>query len=231
MSFIPALPFSGLRVTAKSRPRFDSPFTWGAGVSTVEDIEEDYKHWGLIGPIEFQDAVRVIWRIATIHSSGTWSNGGGPESLDYVGYRVSDSGAEKENAVYEGVFGTFQSRIFATWTTLDLSWEWEDPEVSRRPNAMIDENGKYWLAIRITVGTESAAIAAKNYLIDGNSNTLFSGYLTLASGTIPIRFFKVGTESVDIAFIPHWWFPYATKSGDPAWNPETGDPVNGGPFV
>lgn len=193
------------RITWRSRPRADFPYAYGCADKNVADIPEPR-----IGPFSFDAIVELLFRVKDTRAQGSFYTQP-PESelVDVDATKTSDYADEARQ---------FQ---MAMYFPEDTSY-WFVP-VADEP-IYKDENGEYW--IRATVDNDDVRI--NRNVRESVDDIEFDCSLVLNCGTFPVKFYSSGVTP-NLTITATAWWPYATKSGDPAWDTATGDPINGGP--
>lgn len=171
---------------------------------TVEHDEDNYTHYfayqaGKIYPTGWQDE---------------W-----PHNDEY---NASLSGMVFSSAEYDATFGDIygSSRIHMSW--------YDTSAGDTTPVTSIDENGKWWIRL-----FQNSAIGPYPY---DPFYYQIPASLILSSGTHPFTVrvdpsqFAIESPTDEVYTITATeWYPYATSTGDPAWDTATGLPINGGP--
>lgn len=227
----------GDRMTYRTRPRIDS--IWAQG---EQDTAANFAAAGYTGPFTRRQMMELWFRAKKIRvqASCDWANSGsgtsGSVSLDQTLVRQytadpfsPDVDIDDERILLQvwhaNVTLSFLYDLFFGISYLSL----ETP----RSDVPVDENGEYWLSN--STASPLFVTDAAGFDVTTNTSPDVSADLTFSDGsvvTFDLAMTVAGTTStsnhaasIDITE----WYPYADKSGDPAWNINTGLEINGGP--
>ena len=248
----------GLRITSRSRPRFDIPFGAG-GITDVTST--DKSNW--VGPMTLPQYVELLWRVRKITVTGsvffTWVEDGdtlsGSHSLDVTLTRQAVSGSfpsfTYEDADEIDVFRDLMTPTgFVRWVNTYDPSDFLGHAVDDTFTILRDSSGQYWLKPWLGAAPDSSneSSVPAGVLREGTSSQadiglstvdyrMVSATIRLAGGDVSFPLlWGVGPFCDDVAITsatayiaPTEWFPYADVAGSDAWNTATGEPANGGP--
>lgn len=262
----------GVRITSRSRPRYDYPWPYHTGEKTQAEMlsvrdSGTSGHINFMGPFSLAAVMEMLYRVKTYQveatlnikypegtspptADGTMSAalishqpfGGTPllsDEISIFSYNRDDLAAIHEPIVFDSRTGY----VFFTpvrGTTPAYPVDQFEPPIS----VIKDENGEYWLDGNFECDCYETLTPPDTFTGDitafsdgggGEAEVFIDVQIILQSGTFTVRASALGSGSETIvgtptlSFTATEWFPYATTTGDPAWDTTTGEAINGGP--
>jgi len=217
----------------------------------VEELDEieDRRVPGLIGPLPLHAAIELLFRVREMRIDGSMT----VDSEDfYVDVVVDHAPSVNEIEIFHRVRAEKTTPILSIEDSLqDILIQWVnaenaveqrspsifDPDETWRNEIFADDEGKYWLSGFIDVHQQDFfGLFFRTYDTEFQPQGMeFSIDLVLSDGTYPIRglatseFFGGDVTDANLTITATAWYPYQTLAGLPAWDEETGLPINGGP--
>jgi hypothetical protein len=225
------------------RMRMDWP--WGMPVATV--TAADAAGWKCWGPFSLFEITELIYRVKKLSFTGNvtydYGEGYSEVSEDYS----TDVWATPPSA------GTNEATCFSNRTVLGFLdfYDSSDAMLLRMADALVDyddygmpslltngvilrdENFDFWLRPNFFYKPTGGGNSALFFEHAQGDYHAVAGTLVLKSGDFNIECYTtIQTDYVtssEFTITAVEWFPYATSTGQPAWDTATGAPINGGP--
>lgn len=223
----------GIRVTTRTRPRRDFPFTFGTTTAAAAATEK------LAGPFTMAQLVELIFRVRKVRIVGEISHDryiepppeeepfteASTTEVDIVLPRRNTSEIDTAEIADE-VEMLIQSTVGLQFFDMPTSASFGGFLSSIQK----DETGGYWLDLNVA-GSDETGVASFTSGFGGEEDFIIDAMLTIggAAVAIPTRVIGFNVTAATCAVTIEEWWPYATSAGAAAWNTTTGAPVNGGP--
>jgi len=222
------------RITSRSRP-VTREYPWPLRTretNVAELVSAGTYGIGLIGPLPIEAVMELVYRVRELTFEGevTFDEGDPATISPPAPARMEADEIEVWRATrYTG------NQLPVTsppWDEFNLAIDTANAEAMGQGGYEVfaDENNRYWLSGKLGEGDGSGVAITTWPLAPPDSEIEID--LVLSSGTYPIIGYVTSTVPPLTAYMTITateWHPYATKSGAPAWDVATGQPINGGP--